>query len=257
MEEYSIKDVTRTFGLSRSSILYYEKLGIIHSKKNATNGYRIYSHSEINRLKECVSLKNMGYTIKEISDMFANKNRDLTKEIDMHLNKVNYQKEMQKAYLEQLTRLKEMSECEIGNIDVVEIPKYLYLHSGCESGYHEIFQSPESNLLIQSLPLTQFVIVFDDYADSNGKKTIGRCIEGKKAKLLFDNAHNIEWEKFGGGKYIRLVVCNDVNPFSHELKQKINDFISKNCLRISQTAYVFSMVPNTSEHLLEICIPII
>ena len=87
MEEYSIKDVTNTFGLSRSTILYYEKLGIICSNKNPNNGYRIYSYDEINRLKECVCLKNMGYSIKEVSEMLQDPNRNDQIHIEAHIEK--------------------------------------------------------------------------------------------------------------------------------------------------------------------------
>lgn len=43
---YRISELALKVGLSRSTLLYYEKLGLISSKRQA-NGYRTYSEHDL------------------------------------------------------------------------------------------------------------------------------------------------------------------------------------------------------------------
>ncbi|PQJ85056.1 hypothetical protein BTO22_16395 [Aliivibrio sifiae] len=46
---YRISELAQRVGLSRSTLLYYEKLGLISAKRQA-NGYRSYSENDLQRL---------------------------------------------------------------------------------------------------------------------------------------------------------------------------------------------------------------
>ena len=59
-----ISDVAKEVGLSRTALLYYEKLKIITSKRSS-NGYRIYSEKDIQRIKLLRLLTAGGLTLHE------------------------------------------------------------------------------------------------------------------------------------------------------------------------------------------------
>ncbi|MGS0681300.1 MerR family transcriptional regulator [Shewanella sp. 125m-7] len=61
---YRISELALKVGLSRSTLLYYEKLGLISAKRQA-NGYRSYSEQDIQRLKLLQQLQAGGLTLKE------------------------------------------------------------------------------------------------------------------------------------------------------------------------------------------------
>ena len=46
---YQISELAESVGLSRATLLYYEKLGLLKGKRQA-NGYRVYSDSDRQRL---------------------------------------------------------------------------------------------------------------------------------------------------------------------------------------------------------------
>jgi DNA-binding transcriptional MerR regulator len=46
---YRISELTEQVGLSRTALLYYEKIGLINVKR-LSNGYRIYSEYDLQRL---------------------------------------------------------------------------------------------------------------------------------------------------------------------------------------------------------------
>ena len=61
---YRISELAQQVGLSRSTLLYYEKLGLITSRRQL-NGYRRYSEQDAQRLKLLLQLQAAGLTLKE------------------------------------------------------------------------------------------------------------------------------------------------------------------------------------------------
>ncbi|MGS0726695.1 MerR family transcriptional regulator, partial [Shewanella sp. 0m-11] len=61
---YRISELALKIGLSRSTLLYYEKLGLISATRQA-NGYRRYSEQDVQRLKLLQQLQAGGLSLKE------------------------------------------------------------------------------------------------------------------------------------------------------------------------------------------------
>lgn len=61
---YRISELAKKVELSRSTLLYYEKLGLISAKRQA-NGYRSYSEQDLQRVKLLQQLQAGGLTLKE------------------------------------------------------------------------------------------------------------------------------------------------------------------------------------------------
>ncbi|HGH3372215.1 TPA: MerR family transcriptional regulator [Kluyvera cryocrescens] len=61
---FRISEVAAIVGLSRTALLYYEKLGIIKSTR-LPNGYRTYSEKDVQRLQLVIHLHAAGLTLKE------------------------------------------------------------------------------------------------------------------------------------------------------------------------------------------------
>ncbi|MBN3816568.1 MerR family transcriptional regulator [Paraburkholderia sp. Se-20369] len=61
---YRISELATKAGLSRSTLLYYEKMGFISSRRQA-NGYRTYSEQDLQQLKLLQQLQAGGLTLKE------------------------------------------------------------------------------------------------------------------------------------------------------------------------------------------------
>ncbi|MGR5143939.1 MerR family transcriptional regulator [Photobacterium sp. DNB23_23_1] len=61
---YRISELAEHVGLSRSTLLYYEKLGLIAGKR-LDNGYRSYSERDLQRLRLLQQLQAGGLTLKE------------------------------------------------------------------------------------------------------------------------------------------------------------------------------------------------
>ncbi|CAH0534255.1 hypothetical protein VST7929_02170 [Vibrio stylophorae] len=61
---YQISELAKCVGLSRATLLYYEKLGLIAGTRQS-NGYRCYSERDLQRLKLLQKLQAGGLSLKE------------------------------------------------------------------------------------------------------------------------------------------------------------------------------------------------
>ncbi|MEJ6475624.1 MerR family transcriptional regulator [Pseudoalteromonas piscicida] len=69
---YRISELAEKAGLSRSTLLYYEKLGLLHSARQA-NGYRLYSDKSVQHLHLLQQLQAAGLTLKECKSFLDSK----------------------------------------------------------------------------------------------------------------------------------------------------------------------------------------
>lgn len=69
---YRISELAEKVGLSRSTLLYYEKLGLLHGVRQ-TNGYRVYSGKDVQQLRLLQQLQAGGLTLKECKSFLDSK----------------------------------------------------------------------------------------------------------------------------------------------------------------------------------------
>ena len=61
---YQISELAKSVGLSRATLLYYEKLGLLKGKRRA-NGYRVYTEADRQRLRLMQQLQAGGLSLQE------------------------------------------------------------------------------------------------------------------------------------------------------------------------------------------------
>lgn len=61
---YQISELAESVGLSRATLLYYEKLGLMTGKRQA-NGYRVYTDADRQRLRLMQQLQAGGLSLQE------------------------------------------------------------------------------------------------------------------------------------------------------------------------------------------------
>lgn len=66
MKIYSISKLARTVGLSRSTLLYYDRLGLLPPSGRTGAGYRCYTDKDQRRLERICHFREAGLTLKEI-----------------------------------------------------------------------------------------------------------------------------------------------------------------------------------------------
>ena len=68
---YLITELARHFGLSRSTLLYYNKIGLLKPSARSRAGYRLYSPADRDRLGTICSFRQAGLTIEDIQRLLS------------------------------------------------------------------------------------------------------------------------------------------------------------------------------------------
>ena len=69
MPPYTISKLARMFGLSRSALLYYDRIGLLPPSGRTGAGYRCYSEDDRERLEQICAYRQAGLTIEDIQTL--------------------------------------------------------------------------------------------------------------------------------------------------------------------------------------------
>ena len=69
-----IGDLAQKTGLSIRTLHYYDEIGLLSPSHRTDVGYRLYSNQDIIRLQQIVSLRQLGFSLKEINECLKDPN---------------------------------------------------------------------------------------------------------------------------------------------------------------------------------------
>lgn len=68
---YTIGELGKSFGLSRSTLLYYDKLGLLTPSARSDANYRYYTAQDYERLAKIVIYRDTGMSLQAIGELLA------------------------------------------------------------------------------------------------------------------------------------------------------------------------------------------
>jgi MerR family transcriptional regulator, thiopeptide resistance regulator len=68
---FRITELAREVGLSRSTLLYYDRIGLLTPSGRTAAGYRVYSQGDRDRLATICSFRQAGLTIEDIHRLLS------------------------------------------------------------------------------------------------------------------------------------------------------------------------------------------
>lgn len=71
MKRYSISKLAKMCGLSRSTLLYYDRAGVLNPSGRTGKGYRYYTTAELRRLERIRHFREAGLSLQEIRSVFS------------------------------------------------------------------------------------------------------------------------------------------------------------------------------------------
>ena len=85
----TVGKAAKMFGLSRSALLYYDQIGILSPSGRGENGYRLYSDSDLEKLKLIVSFREAGVPLDEIQKHLQTSQAEISSMLLKRLNELN------------------------------------------------------------------------------------------------------------------------------------------------------------------------
>ena len=64
---YTVREASEKLGIPSSTIRFYDKKGLLPFVERSPNGVRVFTESDIAHLQDLLTLKEAGFSIKEIS----------------------------------------------------------------------------------------------------------------------------------------------------------------------------------------------
>lgn len=99
MKQYSISQLARKFGLSRSTLLHYDAIGLLKPAVRTTANYRVYTDKEEERLKRICSLRSTGISLEHIREILDSDDSAFSGILQKRIERINH--EIQKLRLQQ------------------------------------------------------------------------------------------------------------------------------------------------------------
>lgn len=93
---YSIGEFSKRTGVSVRTLHYYDELGLLTPEKHPDSGHRFYKDTDVQALQKIISLKSLGYRLKEIRGMLKTPSFtvDLNHTLQLHVQKLEDEKAM-------------------------------------------------------------------------------------------------------------------------------------------------------------------
>ncbi len=86
----TISRLAKRFNLSRSTLLYYDRLGLLSPAARTPSGYRLYSEADTRRLEQICFYRQAGLALEEIANVLGSKTgsdiADILEKRLIHLN---------------------------------------------------------------------------------------------------------------------------------------------------------------------------
>src|ERR1051326_5804074 len=74
---FKAREFARLTGVTVRALHHYDRLGLLKPGRYSPAGYRLYRESDIARLEQIVALKFIGFSLKQIKDIFTSGSSDL------------------------------------------------------------------------------------------------------------------------------------------------------------------------------------
>ena len=86
---YTIGKLAKKFGLSRSTLLYYDSIGLLKPNSHTRAGYRHYSEDDAKRLEQICLYRRAGLSLKNIAGALDFPENRLTTVLEKRLQELN------------------------------------------------------------------------------------------------------------------------------------------------------------------------
>jgi len=86
---YTVGQLGRRFGLSRTALLYYDRLGLLSPSSRSRAGYRQYSERDARRLQQICQFREAGLRLSEIKKALDGPDSGLAQALESRLEELN------------------------------------------------------------------------------------------------------------------------------------------------------------------------
>lgn len=88
---YTVGQLGKRFRLSRSALLYYDRIGLLSPSARSTGNYRVYSDSDRRRMERIQTYREAGLPLENIARLLQEGGPPAPAMLERHLHAVNHE----------------------------------------------------------------------------------------------------------------------------------------------------------------------
>jgi DNA-binding transcriptional MerR regulator len=97
-----VGELARRTGLTVRTLHHYDEIGLLAPSSRTASGHRLYDASDVERLQQIVSLRQLGFPLDEIRELLEQPDRSFLPVIEMQIGRVREQIRLQRQLHGQL-----------------------------------------------------------------------------------------------------------------------------------------------------------
>lgn len=105
---WKVGELAKQTGLTVRMLHHYDKIGLFSPTQSSEKGHRIYTETDIAKLQQIMSLKQLGFALDEIKDMMEHPNLNPVKIIKVQLESIKEHIRIQEQLCSRLERIYEL-----------------------------------------------------------------------------------------------------------------------------------------------------
>lgn len=86
---YTIGKIAKKFGLSRSTLLYYDSMGLLSPSLRGGSNYRLYSEEDSKKLEQICRYRDAGISIKRMKYIISVGKNEINIQLEKRFNEIN------------------------------------------------------------------------------------------------------------------------------------------------------------------------
>ena len=86
---FTIGQVAKKYGLSRSTLIYYDNIGILTPSGRSESNYRLYSDIDLKKMDRMMLFRSAGLSLDSMPSLLDKKGDDLNSSLENRLSSIN------------------------------------------------------------------------------------------------------------------------------------------------------------------------
>jgi DNA-binding transcriptional MerR regulator len=160
---FRISELCKKFNLSRSTLLYYDSIGILKPSGRTEANYRIYSNEDLLRLEKICTFRKAGISLDEIKQILKYENVEYSKILIDRFNLINVEIQNLKQQQDSIAKMLKNNEILKTSELITKQTWNKLMHSAgfdenASRKWHILFEEispPEHTIFLESLGLSK------------------------------------------------------------------------------------------------------
>jgi len=102
---WKVGELARRTGLSVRTLHYYEEIGLLSPSRRTDGGHRLYAAGDVVRLQQIKSLRQLGFSLREVKEYLDRPDFPLRRVISLHLSRLQERIELERRLCDRLEEI--------------------------------------------------------------------------------------------------------------------------------------------------------